>query len=68
MGPSIEANIAPVLGASGQPTAVHETVFTTVPGSPAYVGRASQFWVNVPNFKIDLKGHSAVSTSFRFTS
>jgi hypothetical protein len=67
MGPSIEANIAPVLGASGQPTAVHDTVFTTVPGSPAYVGRASQFRVNVPDFKIDLKGHSAVLTSFRFT-
>ena len=66
IGPSIEANIAPVLGAGGLPTALHDAVFSTVPGAPAYVGRASQLRVNVPNFQIDLKGHSAVSTSFRF--
>jgi hypothetical protein len=67
MGPSIEANIDPVLGVGGQPTAVHDSVFSTIPGSPAYVGRASQLRVNVPNFKIDIKNHSAVSTTFRFT-
>jgi len=66
IGPSIEANIAPVLGAGGLPTALHDAVFTTIPGAPAYVGRASQLRVNVPAFQIDLKGHSAVSTSFRF--
>jgi hypothetical protein len=67
MGPSIEANINPVLGVGGQPTTVHDSVFSTIPGSPAYVGRASQLRVNVPNFNIDIKNHSAVSTTFRFT-
>ena len=66
IGPSIEANIAPVLGAGGLPTTLHDAVFSTVPGAPAYVGRASQLRVNVPNFQIDIKGHSSVSTSFRF--
>jgi hypothetical protein len=66
MGPSIEANIAPVLGAGGVPTTIQDAVFSTVPGAPAYVGKASQLRVNVPNFQIDVKGHSAVSTSFRF--
>ncbi len=67
MGPSIEANVAPVLGAGGLPTAIHDAVFTTIPGSPAYLGRASRLRVNVPGFQIDIKGHSAVSASFRFT-
>ena len=66
IGPSIEANIDPVLGAGGLPTTLHDAVFSTVPGAPAYVGRASQLRVNVPNFQIDVKGHSSVSTSFRF--
>ena len=38
----------------------------TIPGSPAYVGKASIYRVNVPGFQIDLKGHNAVSGSFRF--
>lgn len=67
IGPSIEVNLAPVLGAGGLPTALHDAVFTTIPGAPAALGRASQLRVSVPDFQIDLKGHSAVSTSFRFT-
>ena len=66
IGPSIEANIAPVMGAGGLPTAMQDAVFSTIPGAPAYVGKASQLRVSVPGFQIDLKGHSAVSTSFRF--
>lgn len=67
IGPSIEANLAPFLGADGKPTALHDSIFSTIPGSPAYVGKASQYRVNVPGFKIDLKDHNAVSGSFRFT-
>ena len=68
IGPSIEANIAPVRGGGGLPTALQDAVFSTIPGSPAYLGKASQLRVSVPDFQIDLKGHSAVSASFRFTS
>lgn len=68
IGPSIEANIAPVLGAGGLPSALHDAVFTTIPGAPAYVGKASQLRVSVPQFEIDLKGHSSVSTTFRFSA
>jgi len=68
IGPSIEANIAPVLGAGGLPTALHDAVFTTIPGAPAWVGKASQLRVSVPEFEIDVKGHSSVSTTFRFTA
>jgi hypothetical protein len=37
-------------------------------GSPAFVGKASNYKVDVPDhgFTIDLQGHNAVQGSFRF--
>jgi hypothetical protein len=66
IGPSIEASLESFKGPDGKPTALHDTIFTTIPGSPAYVGKASTYRVNLPGFQIDLKGHNAVSGSFRF--
>jgi hypothetical protein len=66
IGDGIEAALAPFTGATGKPSALYDTIFTTIPGSPAYVGKASHYRVNVPNFNIDLKDHNAVSGSFRF--
>jgi len=66
IGQAIEANLSPFQGATGKATALHDTIFTTIPGSPAYVGKASDYRVNAPDFKIDLHGHNAVSGSFRF--
>jgi hypothetical protein len=68
IGRSVEAEYAPFLGASGQPTALHDTIFTTIPGSPAYAGKASTYKANVPKygFNINLQGHNAISGTFRF--
>jgi hypothetical protein len=66
VGKAIEASLAPFQGATGQPTAMLDTIFTTIPGSPAYVGKASRYQVNAPEFSIDLRDHNAVSGSFRF--
>ena len=66
IGDAIEAELEPFTGATGEQTALHDTVFTTIPGSPAYVGKASIYRVNAPTFDIDLQGHNAVSGSFRF--
>jgi hypothetical protein len=70
IGPAIEANIEPLIGATGQQTTMYDTAFTTIPGSPAYVGKASTFRANVPQygFSIDLKGHSAILSVFRFVA
>lgn len=68
IGKAIEATLAPFQGATGQATALHDTVFTTIPGSPAYVGKASSYRVNAPDFDIDLHDHNAVSGSFRFVA
>lgn len=70
IGRVIEATLAPFQGATGQATALHDSVFTTIPGSPAYVGKASSYKVDAPNygFNIDLEGHNAVQGSFRFAA
>lgn len=68
IGQAIEAELAPFQGATGQSTAIHDTAFTTIPGSPAYVGKASTYRVTAPNhgFSINLQGHNAIQGSFRF--
>jgi hypothetical protein len=68
IGDAIEAEMEPFRGATGEETALHDTVFTTIPGSPAYVGSASSYKVNVPQhgFSIDLRDHNSVQGSFRF--
>ena len=68
VGQAIEAGLKPFQGATGKDTAIHDTIFTTIPGSPAYVGKASHYRVNAPEFQIDLRGHNAVCGSFRFVS
>lgn len=64
----IEAELAPFQGATGEATTLHDTVFTTIPGSPAYPGKAATYKVDAPNygFNIDLEGHNSVQGAFRF--
>jgi len=68
IGRAVEAELEPFVGATGQPTALHDTVFTTIPGSPAYAGKAATYKVNVPEYEVDLTGHNAISGSFRFAA
>lgn len=68
VGTAIDASLKPFQGATGKETALHDTVFTTIPGSPAYVGKADHYRVNAPEFQIDLQGHNAVSGAFRFVA
>ncbi len=64
------AELEPFKGATGESTALHDTIFTTIPGSPAYVGKSSRYTVEMPShgFEIDLEGRNAVQGSFRFES
>ncbi len=68
IGPVIEAEMEPFQGATGETTSLQDSVFSTIPGSPAYVGKAAKYRVNVPDygFNINLENHSAVQGSFRF--
>src|SRR5207248_11713110 len=65
IGDAVEAELAPYLGATGKETTLHDTIFTTIPGSPAFPGKASKYVVNAQKygFSIDLKDHNAVRGS-----
>ncbi len=41
IGTLVEAEMAPFIGATGNPTTLAETVFSTIPGSPVYASKAS---------------------------
>ena len=68
IGNAAEAEIVAYKGATGKESALYDTIFTTVPGAPAYVGKATTYRANVPslNINIDLKDHNAVSGPFHF--
>jgi len=68
VGDSVSAALKPFLGATGKETTMYDTIFTTIPGSPAYVGKAEHYKANTPEFQIDLTGHNAVSGTFKFVS
>jgi hypothetical protein len=41
IGQRVQAEIVPFTGPTGEATTLHESVFSTIPGSPAYVSRAT---------------------------
>jgi hypothetical protein len=62
------AELAPFVGPSGEPTTLRESIFSTVPGSPAYVGKAATFRQKSPELGQDIaiEGHNAILSDFRF--
>jgi hypothetical protein len=68
VGSAIEAGLEPFKGATGKETALHDTIFTTIPGSPAFVGKASNYRADAPGFQVNLKNHNAVSGKFEFAN
>jgi hypothetical protein len=43
VGDVAEARLVQYLGATGRPTTLHDSVFSTIPGAPAFVGKAESF-------------------------
>ena len=71
IGKIVEAEMAPFVGATGKPTTLAETVFSTIPGSPVYASKASQYTRDgsshgIPS--VDLQGHNALQGHFRFAA
>jgi hypothetical protein len=69
-GNDVEARLEPFRGPNGSPTTLSDSIFTTIPGSPAYVGKASIYRAHAPKIGIDvnLQGHNAVQGHFRFAT
>jgi len=68
IGNMITADLEPFKGAGDVPTALIDSIFSTIPGSPAYVGKAGVYKAKAPSLgiNVDLNGHNAVQGSFRF--
>ena len=68
IGDVAEAELAPFLGPTGQPTTLNESIFSTIPGSPAYVGKADHYWRQSARYGLpdvpELKGHNAIQGLF----
>ncbi len=70
IGHAVRAELVPFTGPTGEPTTLHETIFSTIPGSPAYVGRAEQYTSRIPalGHDLSLQNHNAIQGPFRFVA
>jgi hypothetical protein len=68
IGTDVEADLEPYLSPSGAPTTLHNTIFSTIAGAPAYVGKAPMFKMTKAQLGIslDLQGHNAIQGAFLF--
>jgi len=66
-----EARLSGFKGATGEATTLLDSVFSTIPGAPAYPGTASVFRRSESHHglaDVDISGRNAVQGSFRFTA
>lgn len=71
IGSIAEAVMAPYKGPTGQVTTLNESVFSTIPGAPAYVSKASRYVRKTSNLglrDINLQNHNAIQGKFRFVA
>jgi hypothetical protein len=68
VGDAVSAEMQPYTDAQGRPTKLVDSIFSTIPGSPAYVGKAMNYRVNIPKHKMawEFNGRNAVLGTFRF--
>ncbi|HUZ00158.1 MAG TPA: DUF1326 domain-containing protein [Thermomicrobiaceae bacterium] len=69
LGTLAEAELEPYVGPSGQTTTLNESIFSTIPGSPAYVSKALSYTRQTASYglpDVDLSGHNAIQGGFRF--
>ena len=68
VGEAVFSEMAPYTDAQGRPTSLHESIFSTIPGSPAYVSKASTHQVNIPDHGMtwEFSGRNAIQGPFHF--
>jgi len=63
------AELEPYKSATGETTTLANTVFSTVPGAPVFVGKAKEYWTKNHagmGKDINIKGHNALQSTFVF--
>lgn len=68
IGQVAEAEMEPYKGPTGEVTTLNESIFTTIPGAPAYVGKASSFRSRnqALGHNLHIENHNAIQGAFRF--
>jgi hypothetical protein len=71
IGDVAEARLVQYLGATGRPTTLHDSIFSTIPGAPAFVGKAESFRRDgsrhgLPD--VAIAGQNAIQGSFHFVA
>jgi hypothetical protein len=63
-----DCEMEPFRGPNGDVTTLRDSVFSTIPGSPAYVAKATKYKMENPKLgqSIDLKDHNAIQGKFVF--
>jgi hypothetical protein len=67
VGDFVEGEMAPYTGPDGKTTTLRDSIFSTVPGSPAYVGKAARHVVNLPEygFEWSFDDRNAIQSDYR---
>ena len=68
IGEAVAADLEVARGPEGRPTTLSDTIFSTIPGSPAYIGRAPRYSAKSEplGINVELTGHNSVQGSFVF--
>jgi hypothetical protein len=68
IGDGAEAELAPYTSATGITTTLNDSIFSTIDGAPAYVGKASKYRLAIPELDINLnlEGYNAIQGRFLF--
>jgi len=63
--------MTPYVGSTGQTTTLNDSVFSSIPGSPAWVSKASRYVRKSSAIglkDINLQDHNAIQGTFRFAA
>jgi hypothetical protein len=65
-GDMVTATMEPYRGPDGSITTLQNSIFSTVPGSPAWVGKAERFAVNMPEhgWTYEFTGRNAIQSDW----
>ena len=64
----LAAEMEPYRGPTGEVTTLNESIFTTIPGAPAFVSKAEYFKMKDAGVgvDVDIEKHNAIQGAFRF--
>ena len=70
VGDAIAAEMEPLTDPKGRPTSLVDSIFSTIPGSPAFVGKAPTLRASIPQHGMvwEFSGRNAVLGSFTFAA